>query len=433
MSPSAPPDAKGAKPKAPDAKGPAQGAAKAEGAPAKKRKRRPLVFRLYLASFIQLVLLAGAVLGVGFIVRHAMPPPEYEAHGWGPPPEGPGEHPDEAHPPHPEGPRDHHHGHPQPGPWAPLATFFVSGILIVAVGGYLNSRWLTRPLARLADTARALGEGDLRARTGIVRNDEIGEVAESFDEMAARVQKLVLAEKELLANVSHELRTPLARIGVHLELASEGDAETTRASLGEIAVDLAELVKIIDDILTTTRFELSEGRAPEARLPLHRVPMTPDEIARRAEDRFRAHHPARPLDVQAPPGLPEISVDAVLFRRVLDNLLENAHRYTPDPKRVVHLRAFHDERAKEIVFTVEDEGIGVGAEDLPRLFTPFYRTDRSRSRTSGGVGLGLTLSRRIVEAHGGTIAFGSRIGAGTTVRVRIPIEPRPETIRNPGA
>ena len=104
--------------------------------------------------------------------------------------------------------------------------------------------------------AVSLGQGDLRVRSELERNDELGEVARAFDEMAERIQKLLQAEKELLANVAHELRTPLARIRVALEIAGEGDAETARVSLAEIAVDLAELEALINDVLTAARFEL---------------------------------------------------------------------------------------------------------------------------------------------------------------------------------
>jgi signal transduction histidine kinase len=114
-----------------------------------------------------------------------------------------------------------------------------------------------------------------------------------------------------------------------------------------------------------------------------------------------------------------IPVDRVLFRRVIDNLLENAHKYSPDLDAPLALDVARE--GNRVVFTVRDRGIGILAEDLPRVFTAFFRGDKSRSRETGGVGLGLTLAKRIVEAHGGTIEIASQTGEGTTVRVALPV------------
>ncbi len=235
--------------------------------------------------------------------------------------------------------------------------------------------------------------------------------------MAERIQTLRRAEKELLANVSHELRTPLARIRVALDIAGEGDAETGRVSISEIGVDLAELEALISDVLTAARLELADGRAPASGL---RAPQRADRAAAlrdRACERFRTAHPRGPLDVGVEAELPHVAADPVLFRRVLDNLLENAHKYSPDPVRPIAVRAEPGAERGAVVFEVADGGSGIQAEDLPHVFTPFFRGERSRSRGTGGVGLGLTLAKRIVEAHGGTIDVMSTPGVGTTVRV----------------
>jgi signal transduction histidine kinase len=108
----------------------------------------------------------------------------------------------------------------------------------------------------------------------------------------------------------------------------------------------------------------------------------------------------------------------VLFRRVIDNLLENAHKYTPDTDSPIELAVSRD--GGDVAFEVRDRGVGISAEDLPRIFAAFFRGERSRSRETGGVGLGLTLARRIVEAHDGAIDVTSVVNAGTTVRVTIP-------------
>jgi two-component system OmpR family sensor kinase len=307
------------------------------------------------------------------------------------------------------------HGAP-PGLTGPL-LILIGGFAILVIGALITARWIVRPIERLSRTARALGSGDLKARSRLDRDDEIGELGHRFDEMADRIAGLLVTEKELLANVAHELRTPLTRIGVALDLASEGDAEAARSSLAEIAVDVSELETIVDDILTAIRFEIAPGRGP-AQLPLRRAVVPAHEIAAAAADRLRARHAARPLEIRTAAGLPAIHVDPVLFRRVIDNLLENAHKYTPDLTSPIELSVALD--GGDVVFEIRDRGVGISAEDLPRIFTAFFRSERSRSRETGGVGLGLTLAKRIVEAHGGTIDVTSTLNVGTAVRVTIP-------------
>jgi signal transduction histidine kinase len=296
---------------------------------------------------------------------------------------------------------------------------FVCGLFILVIGALITARWIVRPIEQLSRTARALGAGNLAARSRLSRADEIGELGRRVDEMAERITQLIVSEKELLANVAHELRTPLARIGVALDLASEGDATAARSSLAEIAIDITELGGIVDDILIAMRFELDDAGRTNAAMPLRREVVAPRALADAAIERMHARHPQRPLTVQIADALPGLDADPRLLRRVVDNLLDNAHKYTPDPDRAIDL-VVGPGAAGTVCFEVKDRGIGISAEDLPNVFSAFFRGDRSRSRETGGVGLGLTLAKRIVEAHGGTIAVDSEVGAGTTVRVVVP-------------
>lgn len=304
-----------------------------------------------------------------------------------------------------------------PGLTGPVLVL-VGGFVILVFGAIATARWIVRPIDRLSRTARALGAGDLQARSRLDRTDEIGELGHRFDEMADRIEGLLVSEKELLANVAHELRTPLSRIGVALDLAAEGDAEAARASLAEIAVDVGELEMIVDDILTAMRFEVASGKGPTAQLPLRRSHVTAGSIAQAAAERMRARHPRRSVQVEVADDLPMLHADPMLLRRVLDNLLENAHKYTPDPAAAIELAATRD--GDRVTFEVRDKGVGIPAEDLPRVFTAFFRGERSRSRETGGVGLGLTLAKRITEAHGGSIGVASTLGVGTQVKVIVP-------------
>lgn len=299
----------------------------------------------------------------------------------------------------------------------PLGTILVV-LLVVALGvpAALLGRAIARPLERLAQTAQALGAGDLRARTGVARRDELGAVARSFDDMAERVEKLVLSQTELLANVAHELRTPLARIRMALELAEGGDPAVARESLAEIAQDLSELEGLVNDILASARMDLATSTTSGGP-PLHRAPLEVAQVVSGAVERLRHRHPARRVEVDVAPDLPSVEGDAVLLRRALDNLLDNAQKYSP-PDSAIRLRA--GRTGTGVVLDVIDAGDGIPAEDLSRLFTPFFRGDKSRTRGTGGVGLGLSLARRIVEAHGGKLTAASTPRVGTTMTVELP-------------
>jgi signal transduction histidine kinase len=187
----------------------------------------------------------------------------------------------------------------------------------------------------------------------------------------------------------------------------EGDPAAVKAHLTGIADDVAELDGLVADVLTATRLDLAaaEGKG----FPLHRAPLQLAELAAEASARFARNHPEHDLRLAVPEDLPQVLVDRALLGRVLENLLENAARYS-DPGTPIVLRACAEPGGLSV--EVSDRGIGVPEEDLPRLFEPFFRTDRSRSRQAGGTGLGLTLCRRVVEAHGGTIRAEPNPGGG---------------------
>jgi signal transduction histidine kinase len=305
-----------------------------------------------------------------------------------------------------------------PGPHSPpygrWAVFLAAVLAALAIGSYPTARSIASPLERLTAVAKRLGGGDLSARAGLRARGEMGDLARAFDEMAERLERLLRTERELLANVSHELRTPLARIRVALELAAEGDLEKARRYLSEIGADLAELDGLVEEILAAARLD---GAGPNG-LPIHKERVALGALLGELAGRFRAGETDRPLTLDVAAGLPAIEADAPLLRRLVDNLLDNARKYS-DPGSPVTLAA----RAApgRVVVEVRDRGIGIDAADLPRLFTPFFRTDRSRARGTGGVGLGLTLAKRIAEAHGGTLTAESEPGVGTTIRLELPI------------
>lgn len=305
----------------------------------------------------------------------------------------------------------------------------LSVLIVVLVGSLSFARSLVRPLRRLARAARAFGQGELHARAGVQRRDELGEVAQAFDDMADRITALLQSQRELLANVSHELRTPLARIRVALDLAAEGDAAAARDALSNITSDWGDLERLVEDVLSAARLDL--GSSAMGALPLRQDDVDLAALAEAAATRYRIVYPKETLTLDLASPLPSIRGDGALLRRVLDNLLDNARKYS-DPGTDVTLRI--SANPDGVHLSVADQGMGITQEDLPHIFTPFFRADRSRNRKTGGVGMGLALVRRIVAAHQGQVEAKSSVGKGSVFHVRLPrgegqphglAEPRP--------
>ncbi len=301
----------------------------------------------------------------------------------------------------------------RPGfPWSYVVPMSALILVLVGAASVWFSRRLAKPLDQLATAARRFGSGDTEARARLERRDEMGDLGRAFDEMADRTSALLHAQRQLMADVSHELRTPLARIRVALELAAE-DPSAAKDVLADVGTDLDEIDQLIEDILTTARLDTEHAR-------LERRPARLADLAQRAAQRFRARHPRRTLETEVAADR-ELECDPVLLRRAIDNLLDNAAKYS-DPGTAVRLVV--DESVGEggtwVGFEIVDHGIGMSPEELERAGTPFWRADGSRTRRTGGVGLGLALARRIARAHGGDVTLRSVSGRGTTVRIDVP-------------
>jgi signal transduction histidine kinase len=304
-----------------------------------------------------------------------------------------------------------------PGPPLPVILLaFVACMAATLVLSVPLARSVVHPVEALARSVEQFGSGKLSTRVGLHRHDEIGELAAAFDEMATRVEALVRSEKRLLANVSHELRTPLARIRVVLELASDGDPGRIQSYLAEIAHDLAELESLVDDVLASARIDAAAGRLGDGNLPLHWTTVNLATLVEKSRARFASLYPERELAVVIEGDLSELRCDPALLRRVVDNLLDNAVQHGKGAP--IELRAGGDSDSAFIEVT--DWGPGMSAEAAAHAFDPFYRADDSRDRRNGGVGLGLSIIRGVVEAHGGSVELDTEPGRGTSVTARIP-------------
>jgi signal transduction histidine kinase len=287
---------------------------------------------------------------------------------------------------------------PPRGAWRPGGPFvFMLGLLALAIGigAYPVVRRLTARLERLQAGVESLGAGDLAARVRVEGRDEIGRLAESFNQAAARIEALVGAHKALLANASHELRTPLARIRLAVELMKER-ADPRRRE--ELEADIAELDALIDEILLASRLDASA--TVDATEPVDLLALAAEECAR--------------YDGAAVEGEAVlVQGEARLLRRLLRNLLENARRHGAPP---VDVRVRRAGAAAEV--SVCDAGPGIPAADRERAFRPFYRA--AGAADGRGAGLGLALVRQIARRHGGDAWYVERERPGGCVIVSLP-------------
>jgi len=294
-----------------------------------------------------------------------------------------------------------------------LRGLFALGViaLVLAAVSIPFARAIARPLEHLSAVARRLGAGDLQARARLDRRDEIGELARTFDETAERLGRLLEGQRELLANASHELRTPLARMRVSLALAGEAPPDDVPRHLAAIEGDMDELERLVADLLTSSR--LDAGGA----LALQRAPADPAALVDQALARFARLYPDRAVDRRVT-ATPDVNVEAGLIGRVLDNVLDNAAKYSEADRPITVVL---EPATEGVRVTVSDQGIGFAVEDHARVFAPFFRSDRSRARDTGGAGLGLSLSKQIVDAHGGRITADSKPGEGTAISIWLPV------------
>ncbi|WP_330347241.1 sensor histidine kinase [Streptomyces sp. NBC_00582] len=297
--------------------------------------------------------------------------------------------------------------------------------LTVAVSAVVATR-LVRPLRALTEAAQQ--PPDSHARVPVTTRDETGILAEAFNDLAERREKLEAQRKALVADVAHELRSPLTNIRGWLEVTRDGLVEPDPALLGALHEEAVLLQRVIDDLRDL-------AAADAGTLRLHREPVPADDLLAQvaAAHRVAAQDAGVTLRTGTD-GTPWLDADPVRLRQALGNLVANAVRHTP-PGGTVTLGARRD--GGEAVLTVGDTGTGIAAEDLPYVFDRFWRAEKSRSRRTGGSGLGLAIVRQLVAAHGGTAEAASTPGTGSTFTLRlpaatVPAEDRAEEARTEG-
>ena len=279
------------------------------------------------------------------------------------------------------------------------------------------------PLRRVTEASAELAGGDFARRVEEPRSrDELGRVARAFNEMAGAVQRAVTVRAEseagmrhFVGDASHELRTPLTTLQGQLDLLGRGaaaDPEAQRAALTAMQREVNRMSMLVEDLLTLTRLEaaeLAQGRV--------RQPVDIDALIFDAVDEQSVRAPGQQLVVEAAnPGQAVTLGDPDQLRRVLLNLTNNAVSHAPGGIHTWRSRV----EADQVVVSLSDQGPGISAEALPRLFDRFYRAQPPSGQPGAGSGLGLAIVRSIVEAHGGTVEAAGNPGGGTTVTVRLP-------------
>jgi signal transduction histidine kinase len=257
---------------------------------------------------------------------------------------------------------------------------------------YLLAYYLTYPVRKLERAVERFGRGDLSARAATRRHDELGELGRTFDRMADRIQTLLDAEHRLLLDISHELRSPLARLRVAVELARSG--QNRDAHLDRIDKEAERLNSLVGGLLQVTRAEGDPGSLRREPVRLDRLL---EELVAVSSLEAEAHGSEVRLGETQPAT---VQGDAELLRRAIENVLRNAIRHAPEGTAVEASLEAANGRAQ---VRIRDYGPGVPEDALPRIFDAFYRVETDRDRASGGAGLGLSIARRAVELHKGSI------------------------------
>lgn len=295
-------------------------------------------------------------------------------------------------------------------PWA----ITLLSLLGLFVSSAILAYWLLGPLLKLQKITRLFGQGDMTARVDqrlVNRNDAIGNLGREFNEMAGRIETLLSSKERLLRDVSHELRTPLARIEVALTIAEDKQGQEVQQNyLHRIRGELHELDELIGQVLTLSRLEAASMQKDQIQ-----VQPWLDEIV--ADVQFESQ--LRGINIDRVGDSPKLLYgDAVQLRHAVENVLRNACFYSGDDSRV--------ELSSEVVdgcviISIKDSGPGVADEMLDKIFHAFFRSSSAREANSGGFGVGLTIAKRIVQAHNGEIQALNRPEGGLEVRFCLPV------------
>ena len=290
----------------------------------------------------------------------------------------------------------------------------LSGLLASAVAMVLTfflSRRVVAPVESLAKVAHRVAQGDFSTRAQVGSRDEVGELARRFNAMVSELARTEEVRRNMVADLAHELRTPLTNIRGYIEGIADGVISPSTETLDSMQVEVVLLTRLIEDLQ-----DLALAESGRLRLQIKECDLS--QLVRTSASAFQQQAQAKSISLVAEAPQPVLlQGDQERLSQVIRNLLANAVAYTPEGGRVIVSSEPGEDGG---VILVQDDGPGIPAEDLPNVFERFYRVDESRSRSTGGIGLGLTIARRLVEAHGGNITVESDPGQGSRFRVELP-------------
>ncbi|MGD8583994.1 MAG: ATP-binding protein [Chloroflexota bacterium] len=291
-------------------------------------------------------------------------------------------------------------------------------VVLALIVGIVLARGLTRPLARLTEATHAMAAGDLDQQVSVKGNDELHELAGSFNLMAAALAANERQRQQLFADIAHELRTPLSVLRGQLEAMLDGVLAMSPENLSLANEETILLGRLVDELRALSLAESGQ-------LPLDKRPLNLGQVASNMQAAFDplAEAEGIHLELTVAPDLPEVQADEARLQQVLGNLLSNALRHAgrggAEPE--VHLSVSSPDLAKVVRVSVSDNGPGLSPEAQQHVFDRFWRADAGRSRDRGGSGLGLAISRGIILAHGGQIWVESVPGQGATFTFELPV------------
>ena len=297
-----------------------------------------------------------------------------------------------------------------------IGRFFLwGGLMAIGIAILLSfflSRRILAPIKALTGAARQFGKGDFSRRVDPEVRGEVGELSRSFNSMADDLQRTERLRRNMVADIAHELRTPLSNLKGYLEAIRDGLVQPDEATIDSLSEETTTLSRLIDDLQ-----ELSIADAGELKLEIQSEDIS--VLIRQTVSALlpKATNKGITVNIDLPASALAVNIDAHRIKQVLRNLLENAVTHTDTGGRIIVSAAHKDNM---IAVSVTDNGKGISSEDLPMIFERFYRVDKSRTRATGGSGLGLTIAKRIVEAHNGAIEVTSQLGKGSTFTFSLP-------------
>lgn len=277
-------------------------------------------------------------------------------------------------------------------------------LAVVLLFAYLVLVWQLRPLRTLDRGVQELAKGNLAHRLPVKGGRELAHLSAAFNEMAEKISRMLHAKEELLLGVSHELRSPIASLKVAVEML---DDERRK---GQMKLYLSQMESMVTELLESHRIASAHSQ-------VHRENIDAEGLLASLAKRYEGA--ALPVVVKTEPKGLSISADSRLLERLLGNLVDNAIKYSKDSGKPVEVTA--SKTGSGVRIDVIDHGPGIPDMDVPHVFEAFYRVDKSRNKETGGFGLGLSLCKKIAEAHGGTLTVTTTLGKGCVFTLTLPV------------